>query len=188
MAELLIHTNSYVTLEEADEYVNTHYLSNSPERVAWSNPNLPESDKVVALISSATALNNLKYKGRKARAGQLLAFPRRHVSFPGSMMLPYVPQLYDGSLIEGVSGGNGLYAAKSAQIVNAIAHLTLDPKIYNEVVGRTATGIRSRKLGSIAEDYTGAEKRTKSLLKGLYAKDKIDHILVDWLSQSIHSL
>jgi hypothetical protein len=189
MTQLVVNTNTYVTLAQADEYVENHFLSDSTEYLQWFSDTRPERDKIVALVDSAESLNFLLYKGRKAVAGQKLAFPRRSNSMPGMVMLPWAPQAFDGTLLSGSNGSNnGLESAKSAQIVNAVARLALNPRVYAEVQERTAAGIKSRKMSAIAEDYTGTEKRTKALLQGLYAKDKVESILISWIVDSVYSL
>ena len=187
--ELIVNTNTYVTLEEADEYVATHYLSSSTEYKAWFDDTRPQSDRVVALIASAKALNNLRYKGRKAVAGQPLAFPRVLHIFPGVMYLPYTSQYFDSSLYEGVNTSDGgLSSAKEAQIVNAVAHLALNPDIITEVSDRTVKGILGRRSSSFSENYSPTNERSSNLLKGIYNQDKVFYILNAWLTDSIYSL
>lgn len=187
--QLILNTNSYVTLEEANEYVETHYLSSSPEYKAWFDENRPESDKIVALIASARALNNLRYKGRKVVPGQPLAFPRVLVTLPGIAYIPFVSQYFDSSLYEGVSSQDGgLSAAKEAQIVNAVAHLSLNPTIVADVTERTVKGILARRSGSVSESYANSTERDSNLLKGIYNPDRVYYILNAWLTDSVFTL
>ena len=72
--DLQIGINSYVTVSEADDYVTSHYLSTNTARQLWEA--LSTEDKSSALLRSCMALNNLKYTGRRAVAGQKLEFPR----------------------------------------------------------------------------------------------------------------
>jgi len=186
--ELVVNYNSYVTLEEADEYVQSHYLSTSPEYKAWFNDSLSREDKIRSLIASARALNNLRYKGRKKVPGQKLAFPRVFNTFPGHLYLPFVSQYMDSSLLEGVGGSDGLEAAKEAQIVNSVAHLTLSPNIVTSVTERTVQGILYSKAGSAAESYESSLDRSGNLMKGIYNQDKVFYILNAWLTDSVFTL
>jgi len=186
---LEVHNNSYVTLEEADALINEMFISTQAEFQAWFNPDLPEGDKVRALTSSCIALNNLKYHGSKLRRFQKLAFPRKIVNVAGFAPILFVSQSYDNTLIDGLSGGgNGFELAKRAQVANAVAMLSLDNNIVRDVTERLATGIKARKLQSVSEEYSDTEKRTTALMKGIYARDKVQFYLNSWLGESVRSL
>lgn len=187
-ADLVLNTNTYVTLEDADAYVESNFLSQSPEYKAWFDETRPESDKVVALLSSAKALNNLRYKGRKLVRGQSLAFPRSFNTFPGVIYTPYVSQFTDNSLIEGVGGSNGLDSAKEAQVVNAVYHLSLNPALAQEVSDRAISGILGRRAGSVSENYASTNERGDNMLRGIYNQDRVYYILNAWLTDSVFSL
>lgn len=64
----------YVTLEEADTYVATHYVEDSDERTCWED--LDDSDKNVLLLVSYEAIERLPFPGRKTIASQDSSFPR----------------------------------------------------------------------------------------------------------------
>lgn len=72
--DLQIGINTYVTVEEADTYIASHYLSTNSARQTWEN--LTDEDKKASLLRSCMALNSLKYTGRRKVAGQKLEFPR----------------------------------------------------------------------------------------------------------------
>ena len=143
MSDLIVNTDSYVTLEEANRYVMDYYGEDSPEYKAWFSLDTSDNTRIVALRASAKALNNLRYKGKKAVAGQPLAFPRKFNNFPGVVYLPYIGQYSDTSLIQGMGSNNGLESAKEAQIVNAVAGLAIDGGIIADVTSRTVSGIRA---------------------------------------------
>lgn len=71
---LEVGKNSYVTVAEADEYITSHYRSNSKDRQRWSE--LPEEDKEILLQNACTEIELLPFPGRKADREQELAFPR----------------------------------------------------------------------------------------------------------------
>ena len=64
----------YVTLQEANEYIKTHYLSEDPLRLVWED--LLEEDQVVLLNKSFQVLELLPFAGRKFDPKQANAFPR----------------------------------------------------------------------------------------------------------------
>lgn len=64
----------YVSLEEADEYVTTHYVEDSDERTYWED--LDDEDKEILLRNSFENIERLPFTGRKAKPSQDTAFPR----------------------------------------------------------------------------------------------------------------
>jgi len=187
-AELTVHINTYVTLAEANTYVEEQYLDSSTEAQAWVNAS--DTDKTKALIASATSLQNLSYKGRKKGTGQKLAFPRKYsVAMPGIVWLPYTPQSYDGSLIEGVGGtGDGWKAAQEAQILNAVAHLSIDGDLVADIRERTVSAVRSEGIGKASRSYDITSPRTKAVMTGIYDYDRVRYHLGYWLTDSVTSL
>ena len=189
MADIVVNKNSYVTLEEAENIIADTYLSTSQEIQRWSA--LSDSDKCVALINSALALNNLRYKGRKMVRNQPLAFPRVYSVFPGITWVPFISQFYDNSLIDhfDVEGTNGLPQAKLAQVKNAVAGVALDSGIITDTVERTVQGILSRRRNSISETYDGNPRSSSNkLLSGIYNYEEVKAILIDWFSDSVYTL
>lgn len=64
----------YATVEQANEYVTSHFVSTDPLRTSWEA--LSDEDKQVILTTSAEAINSLPYPGRKLYPKQENAFPR----------------------------------------------------------------------------------------------------------------
>ena len=64
----------YVTIEEANEYVTTHFLSTDSLRVAWEA--LSVEDRTVLLQRSFDSIEMLPFRGRKTSSEQTAAFPR----------------------------------------------------------------------------------------------------------------
>lgn len=64
----------YVTLEETNEYIKTHYPSEDPLRLGWED--LIEEDQVVLLNKSFQTIELLPFAGRKFDPKQPNAFPR----------------------------------------------------------------------------------------------------------------
>lgn len=63
-------SNSYLTLAQAETYLNDYGRTNAE----WDN--LSDNQKKFALILAANALNTFTYKGKKVVINQSLAFPR----------------------------------------------------------------------------------------------------------------
>jgi hypothetical protein len=66
---IVVGTNGYIDLEGAEQYFSERLHAR-----AWTEAS--ESDKEKGLIQATRAIDRLYLKGRKAEAGQLLAFPR----------------------------------------------------------------------------------------------------------------
>lgn len=64
----------YVTLQEANEYVSTHYMSTDELRVGWEA--LSDEDRSALLTRSLQVLELLPFAGRKFDPKQQTAFPR----------------------------------------------------------------------------------------------------------------
>lgn len=67
-------TVGYVTVEESDEYVRTHYVSTDDLRKGWEA--LSSEDKAALLTKSFQAIELLPFTGRKLNPKQKTAFPR----------------------------------------------------------------------------------------------------------------
>lgn len=64
----------YVTVQDADTYISSHYLSTDEVVATWNA--LSESDKAVLLTKAFQIIELLPFTGRKAAPGQSCAFPR----------------------------------------------------------------------------------------------------------------
>lgn len=186
---LVVGTNSYCTLEEANEYIDTHFVSDSIESEIWGR--LSDKDKEVYLIDSADSLNGLNYKGRKRVSGQALVFPRMNYMMPGIIQLPIVcNQFADMTLISGLGRDDGLEMAKEAQIENAVAHSLIGSRVINDTRTRVLSGLSSESAGSVSKSYNNNIGNVKSsmMLKGIYNPDKVEAKLKAWLTSSIFSI
>lgn len=70
----MANTIGYVTLEQANEYVATHYIFTDSLRTAWEELN--STDKSALLLRSFDTIELLPFAGRKLVPGQANAFPR----------------------------------------------------------------------------------------------------------------
>lgn len=117
----------YVSIDESDEYVSTHYTEDSDERTRWEN--LDEEDKRVLLLVSYESINRLPFPGRRTSPTQEGAFPR----YPSST----VPQ-----------------DVKYAQIENAVAMSDTstheDQKQYDRLWN---LGVSSYSIGNLSETF-----------------------------------
>ena len=66
---ITVNSNSYVTLEEANEIIEGVY-----DNKEWQN--LTNEQKTVALINAAKKIDNMYFKGKKLSDNQEMQFPR----------------------------------------------------------------------------------------------------------------
>lgn len=71
---LKINENSYVSTDEANEYINEMYTRTSPLRVFWSILNVEEKESY--LLQATAQIEKLLFIGRKYLYNQKMAFPR----------------------------------------------------------------------------------------------------------------
>lgn len=64
----------YVSLEEANEYISTHYLTTDALRLGWEA--LTEENRIILLTKSFQTIELLPFTGRKLNPDQSTVFPR----------------------------------------------------------------------------------------------------------------
>lgn len=116
---------SYVTVDEADAYIVSHYSSTDALRLNWNA--LSVADKEVYLQKSYDAINQLPFRGRKTSKGQHGAFPR----YPSTIVPDEV---------------------KGAQVENAVAmtdkEVEADETFYKKM---WKYGVESYSIGNLSE-------------------------------------
>jgi len=78
--------NSYVSMQEAAEYVKAHYLGRDSARKSWDG--LSPEDQTTRLISACADIETLPFTGRKSNAAQALAFPRLPAQYGKAQDIP----------------------------------------------------------------------------------------------------
>lgn len=184
---LVINENSYCTVAEADEYVNSHFIDDDEYRVKWSG--LSVENKEVCLIRSTQALDNLKYIGRK-KGAQKLQFPRiLNLGTFGIVPVLYTSQYYDNGLIRNsgpLGDEDGMEAIKKATIENAVAGAVLNNIVQSTRIANIQ-GLTAMRAGNVSKTYNRNNKSTINSENDIFT-DKIYSILVDWLQSSRYSI
>ena len=131
----------YVTLEEANKYVETYYRSTDSLRLSWEM--LSDEDKVILLNRSFQTIELLPFPGRKLNSDQNTVFPR----WP----CKEVPD-----------------AVKWAQIENALAKsdttVDEDSQYYDKL--RTL-GVESYSIGSLSETLSSGTSQTTGIVSAI---------------------
>lgn len=146
---------SYSTVEQANAYVTSHYLSTDEARVRWDS--FSEEDKQVLLTKAHDIIDSLPITGRKASVDQPDAFPR----FPWRE----VPD-----------------AVKSAECELA---LSLSDEAANESLNdyrkMVDYGIQSYSIGNFSETLLSYSKNSVEIKYGLNSS-KAKQLLTPWLT------
>lgn len=88
-----ITSNSFVSLEEADTYLEAHL-----QATEWAVFN--EEQKKAALISSTREINQLRFSGRKATTSQALSWPRTGIIDYDGFSVTGIPQALKDAVCE----------------------------------------------------------------------------------------
>ena len=97
--ELKVGCNSYMTMDEVNEYINSNYASATPERKAWEA--LSDDDKAVVIIKSTRLVDrdSMLYVGRKVDKFQKMQFPRDVPSLLGVHTLNCPDEIKEGIIL-----------------------------------------------------------------------------------------
>jgi hypothetical protein len=110
-SKLKIGENSYITLENADAYIDAMYHKYSPLRVVWSVLDAEEKDRY--MFESMRELETMPVIGTRTVIGQKLQFPRRKTELPVVPFFPFAFFIAAGA--EGIPD-----EVRGAQIENAL--------------------------------------------------------------------
>lgn len=146
----------YVTLEEADLYVATHYVEDSDERTYWED--LDDSDKQILLLTSYEAIDRLPFPGRKTYDSQETMFPR----YP----MNTIPRDIKAAQIE-----NALVNANEAESEEA--------KQYERL---WSAGVSSYSIGNLSETVGNATYGVSATAQSGITSAKAKKLLIPFLS------
>lgn len=75
---ITVGTDTYISIADADTYVDLFYLSADAKKVAWDL--LSDEDKEIHLRRATQSLESVKYPGLKQEENQALSFPRQSIA------------------------------------------------------------------------------------------------------------
>lgn len=146
----------YVTLEEADQYVETHYVEDASERTFWED--LDDSDKQVLLLTSFEAIERLPFTGRKTFNSQETMFPR----YPSTT----VPK-----------------DVKAAQIENALIQAdTSEAEEAKQYERLWSAGVSSYSIGNLSETVGNATFGVSAATQSGLTSPKAKKLLIPFMS------
>lgn len=187
---LTVGKDTYISVQDATAYVQSHYAHRADITTQWA---LLSETKIESMLRSSTRSidTGFKFRGRKRHTSQLLQFPRYNSNFINFGFGINEPnQLMDTSLMDSAYDGTdgGFIAAAEATVENAIAGM-LYAKDTETATQNSILGITSRKIGSIAESYGSAYgQNNRAAQFGIYAYEKVTHLLLGWVSGNFLSI
>lgn len=135
--KLVVGTNSYVTVSEADKLIENYLTSNDPLLTKYNN--LDDEDKSIILYKSCVDMQKLKYRGLKSDKSQKLAFPRVN-------RLGYAS---DDDMV------------KLAQVVNSLSFID-STSTTSQINEMALNGVSNFRLGSFSISLGGSASSSKS--------------------------
>lgn len=150
---LIVGTDSYLLLADADAYLSAHYATTDPLMIAWTA--LTDANCEAYLRKACQQIDRQPLVGFKAVSTQALAFPRTIYSEYGPA---YVNSAY-------IPYGDNWYVQSSvpAEVLNAQCEIALSlASGISERVELQRQGVKSFSLGKLSETYSGTQNRVVS--------------------------
>lgn len=140
--------DSYVTVEQADEYVEHWYADDD-----WKWTGLEERDKARALRQGARYVDSFRFQGAPRQPFQALAFPRVGIPAPGNHAAVSPPVYPADAIPERV---------RRAQIEAALRHAEGENLMPDHHGGRISS--ESRQAGPVQKqtDYSVGRREVKT--------------------------
>lgn len=157
---LTIGTDTYISLDDAQEYLSENYISTDEKLIAWNA--LSDTDKEILLRKALKIVDSQPYTGFKVQTTQTLEFPRAIYT-----MIP--SDVYEPS---GIWPENWYV---QSEVPDAVKYAQCE--IALETASGTSNrvklqrqGVKSFSLGNLSETYSGASNsivshEAKELLK-----------------------
>lgn len=142
----------YITIEEADIFITSHFLSSSKERTEWES--LIDEDKRVLLINGFENIENNKFVGYRTYENQREQWPRN-----GSEIVP--DEIKAAQIYEALEIGFG----------DTTSYEAIEKGIQSESIGKISTSYFSNafyNFNSSQVKSTTARKLLNKYIKRVY--------------------
>lgn len=168
---ITVGTDTYITILEADAYLESTRLSTDAQLVAWKALN--DANKEILLRNATYALERIKFPGKKNDSDQTLMFPRDIPGVspirrnPGATSTYYDPTIYSllpvypydpASINLWIINDDVPDEIKRAEAEEALelASPSGDTAIYEAARG----AVKSYRIGALAETFKDSPSRT----------------------------
>ena len=142
----------YITIEEADIFITSHFLSSSKERTEWES--LTDEDKRVLLINGFENIENNKFVGYRTYENQREQWPRN-----GSEIVP--DEIKAAQIYEALEIGFG----------DTTSYEAIEKGIQSESIGKISTSYFNNafyNFNSSQVKSTTARKLLNKYIKRVY--------------------
>jgi hypothetical protein len=166
---LVVGTDSYVTIEEANTYIANHYVSTNAQRIAWVA--LSDADKEIYLRNSIVELERLQYRGQRYQWAtvQPLAFPRVYIGQEIERLFSDNYYYHNNNFLINQTTPTVPNEIKNAQIEEALE--LASPTTDSEIAETYSGNIKSYSIGHLSETYaTGDRNSLQSIIKSSKAQ------------------
>lgn len=171
---LTVGTNTYITLIEADTYVNDNYVSTSSKYISWDM--LSDGDKEIFLKNACKKIDRQVLKGIKAINTQILEFPRALYTDYSIQNFPNTNIRYNSDWVVETEVNQNV---KDSQIEETLA-IMINGDTANQRIDLQSQGVKSFRLGNLSETYGGTVKSGTRLFS-VEAKELLRY----WLNGSV---
>lgn len=144
---ITVNTDTYISLDDADTYVEENYISTDTKRTSWEA--LSDSDKEIFLKKATKKLDRQILRGIKANDTQTLEFPR---ALPTKYRREDYPQLnirLDGDWVVETEVSQRV---KDAQVEEALSINTTGSNA-NKRLELQKQGVKSYSIGNLSETF-----------------------------------
>lgn len=164
---ITVGTDTYVTIAEADAYIESFYPTTDTQRYDWIR--LSDTDKEIHLRNATRAIERIRYPGVKLVSTQALAFPRElAISYPPRR--EQAPQNYPFTWVE----DDVPDAVKYAEIEEALE--LASPAAATKKHGKLTSGVKSYSIGHFSQvnvTKDTASNAPETALKSVKAQEYI---------------
>lgn len=142
----------YVTIDDADEFITSHFLSSSIERSGWEN--LTDDDKAVLLQNAFDSIENNIFNGWKTSDLQENQFPRN-----GDTEVP--DDIKSAQIYEAIENGFG----------DTTSFDSIEKGIKSETIGKISTSYFKSAYDNIGNNFlksSNAKRLIKKYIKIIF--------------------
>jgi len=173
---IVVGTNSYLSLADANTYVGDNYISTSAEYVAWNA--LSDANKELLLKKACKKIDRQILQGIKTLPTQTLEFPRAirtdyyNVNYPQTQLRFTADWVVETAVAPAVT---------YAQVEESISMLIIG-SAANQRAELQRQGVKSFSLGNLSESYGSGKVSSYPKLLSTEATDLIRHYLLGSVS------
>lgn len=153
MAALIVNTDTYIALADAEIYLAANYISTDAKFYAWGC--LTDADKTILLRKAAKIIDRQPLQGYKYSYTQAMAFPRYLFTEPSEDESDLHPLIR--------TGGWYCDGTVPADVKNAQCEIAVQlTQPASERAEMQRQGVKSFSLGSLSETYAGGQYAIES--------------------------